>query len=51
MGSVHFADILFTFIVLAITFAILWMVNKVRNKKGPSEEHTNSVGDQENNKG
>ncbi len=37
---VRFADILFTFLTLATTFAILYLVNKVRNtsKQPPAEE-------------
>ncbi len=38
MESIRFADILFTLIVLLVTFAILWWVNKSKNqKKKPSK--------------
>jgi len=32
MEPIRFADILFIFLTLVITFAILWLVNKAKNK-------------------
>lgn len=32
MEPIRFADILFVFLTLVITFAILWQVNKSKNK-------------------
>lgn len=32
MEPVRFADILFIFVTLVITFTILWMVNKAKTK-------------------
>ncbi len=32
MEPIRFADILFVSLVLLVTFAILWMVNKSKNK-------------------
>ncbi len=39
MEPVRFADILFIFLTLLITFAILWVVNQKRNK--PNQPTTN----------
>ena len=43
MEPVRFADVLFTFLTLAITFAVLWGVNKVRNQSKQSPETTDST--------
>lgn len=32
MEPIRFADILFVFVTLVITFTILWMVNKAKTK-------------------
>ena len=32
MEPIRFADILFVFLTLVITFAILWLVNKAKKK-------------------
>jgi len=42
MEPVSFADILFIFITLAITFAILWMVNKSKTKAPKTTEEGQS---------
>lgn len=38
MEPIRFADILFIFITLVITFAILWMVNKAKNRSNKTSE-------------
>ncbi len=38
MEPVRFADILFIFLTLTITFAILWLVNRVRNNDKQSPD-------------
>jgi len=43
MDSIHFADVLFLFIVLGVTFAVLYLVNKA--KKGKSQDTTVSSAD------
>jgi len=53
MEPVCFADVLFTFLTLAITFAVLWGVNKVRSqsKQSPdvtTEANTSDSPDKEN---
>jgi hypothetical protein len=40
MEPVRFADVLFTFLTLAITFAVLWGVNKVRSQSKQSPDVT-----------
>ncbi|GEM_PF-3051851 len=40
MEPVRFADVLFTFLTLAITFAVLWGVNKVRSQSKQAEDVT-----------
>ena len=42
MESITFADILFTAVVLAITFAILFFVNKSKNKKIDNPEEASA---------
>jgi len=42
MEPVRFADILFIFITLVITFAILWMVNKSKTKAPKTTEESQS---------
>ncbi len=44
---VRFADVLFTLLTLAITFSILYLVNKVRNKsKQPPSVNSSEVSGQ-----
>ncbi len=38
MEPIRFADILFVFLTLVITFAILWQVNKSKNKSKMATE-------------
>lgn len=38
MEPIRFADILFVFLTLVITFTILWLVNKARSKSKISTE-------------
>jgi hypothetical protein len=38
MEPIRFADILFVFITLLITFTILWMVNKAKTKSKKTTE-------------
>jgi len=48
MEPIRFADILFVFVTLAITFAILWMVKKAKtksNKDSPSQPSETVVSD------
>ncbi len=40
MESITFADVLFTVIVLVITFGILYFVNKAKNNKTPSADQS-----------
>ena len=40
MEPVRFADVLFTFLTLAITFAVLWGVNKVRSQSKQAPDVT-----------
>jgi len=40
MEPVRFADVLFTFLTLAITFAVLWGVNKVRSQSKQAADVT-----------
>ena len=42
MEPVRFADILFIFITLLITFAILWMVNMSKTKVSKTTEESQS---------
>ena len=52
---VRFADILFTFLTLATTFSILYLVNRVRNKSklppGPPGEESRTHADDSSTKG
>ena len=43
MEPVRFADVLFTFLTLAITFAILWGVNKVRSRSKQAPDVTTAA--------
>ncbi len=45
MESITFADILFTVIVLAVTFGILYLVNKAKNKKTDSQNQDPGAAD------
>ena len=40
MEPIRFADILFVFLTLVITFIILWLVNKARKK---AQQHMDDV--------
>ncbi|MDA3903608.1 MAG: hypothetical protein PF441_09205 [Desulfuromusa sp.] len=42
METIRFADILFIFLTLVITFAILWMVNKAKKKPKQTTEESQS---------
>lgn len=42
MEPIRFADILFVFITLVITFAILWQVDKARRKSRKTTEDRQS---------
>jgi len=42
MEPIRFADILFIFITLVITFTILWMVNKGKSKPKQTTEESQS---------
>ena len=43
MEPIRFADILFVFLVLVITFSILWLVHKSRNKTDKTKVDDSSV--------
>ena len=42
MEPIRFADILFVFLTLVITFAILWQVNKAKRKSKETTGNTQS---------
>ena len=42
MEPIRFADILFVFLTLVITFTILWMVNKAKRKSEITTEDSQS---------
>ncbi len=42
MESLRFADVFFIIIVLVVTFGILYLVNKAKNKGKPAEEDKNA---------
>ena len=46
MEPIRFADILFVFLTLVITFAILWQVNKAKQKSKKSTEENQSRSDE-----
>jgi len=55
MEPFRFADILFIFLTLLITFTILWFVNKAKGTRGKSTENSQSeseiTSDSDENKG
>ena len=40
MEPIRFADILFVFLVLLITFSILWLVNRTKDKTGTTDDNS-----------
>ncbi len=40
MKPFSFADVLFLFLTLLITFTILWLVNKAKGKRSETKEDT-----------